>query len=222
MLATYQGPIVIVLASPSSETLSRWEWALQAFGPLRTIDKADAVRACLLRERPQILLLDLDLPGIDSPKSVAHLRNLSPATSIIVLSRPIPEQTELELFKIGVQGHCSRDIDPQLLKRVVVAVRLGELWIRRSLMPRLLDELGVRFQGADHAKRAAVGRLAFLTAREHEIAALVGRGGSNKQIARQLDITERTVKAHLTEIFRKLGIADRLKLALLLAVNNNS
>jgi len=222
MLATYQGPIVIVLASPSSETLSRWEWALQAFGPLRTIDKADAVRACLLRERPQILLLDLDLPGIDSPKSVAHLRNLSPATSIIVLSRPIPEQTELELFKMGVQGHCSRDIDPQLLKRVVVAVRLGELWIRRSLMPRLLDELGVRFQGADHAKRAAVGRLAFLTAREHEIAALVGRGGSNKQIARQLDITERTVKAHLTEVFRKLGIADRLKLALLLAVNNNS
>ena len=172
MLATYQGPIVIVLASPSSETLSRWEWALQAFGPLRTIDKADAVRACLLRERPQILLLDLDLPGIDSPKSVAHLRNLSPATSIIVLSRPIPEQTELELFKMGVQGHCSRDIDPQLLKRVVVAVRLGELWIRRSLMPRLLDELGVRFQGADHAKRAAVGRLAFLTAREHEVACL--------------------------------------------------
>ena len=213
---------MIVLASPSPETLSRWEWALQGLGPLRMIDNADAVRACLLRERPQILLLDLDLPGTDNPKSLVYLRNLSPATPIVVLSRPITEQMELEIFKMGVQGYCSRDIDPQLLKRVVIAVQLGELWIRRSLMSRLLNELGVRFKGAEHAERAVFGRLAFLTAREHEIAALVGRGGSNKQIARQLDITERTVKAHLTEIFRKLGIADRLKLALLLAGRNNS
>jgi DNA-binding NarL/FixJ family response regulator len=83
-------------------------------------------------------------------------------------------------------------------------------------MPRLLDELGVRSHG-EYAKRAAAGRLVYLTEREREIAALVGSGGTNKQIARQLDISERTVKAHLTEVFRKLGIADRLKLALLLA-----
>jgi two-component system NarL family response regulator len=59
-------------------------------------------------------------------------------------------------------------------------------------------------------------RLADLTRREREIAELIGNGESNKQIARQLAITERTVKAHLTEIFRKLGIADRLRLALLI------
>ena len=86
-------------------------------------------------------------------------------------------------------------------------------------MRRLVDDLGVRFSCGIRDKPAAIGRLAFLTGREHEIAALVGIGGTNKQIARQLDISERTVKAHLTEIFRKLGIADRLKLALLLATN---
>jgi DNA-binding NarL/FixJ family response regulator len=59
-----------------------------------------------------------------------------------------------------------------------------------------------------------VGRLADLTQREREIATLIGIGESNKQIARRLTITERTVKAHLTEIFRKLGIGDRLRLAL--------
>jgi DNA-binding NarL/FixJ family response regulator len=86
-------------------------------------------------------------------------------------------------------------------------------------VPRLLDELGARFSFGVHDKRAVIGRLAYLTVREREIAALVGSGGTNKEVAKQLDISERTVKAHLTEIFRKLGIADRLKLALLLATN---
>ena len=99
------------------------------------------------------------------------------------------------------------------MKRVVVAVQQGELWIRRSITPRLLDELGVMRHNFQ-TSRADVGRLAELTQREREIAAHVGNGESNKQIARQLSITERTVKAHLSEIFRKLGIADRLKLAL--------
>jgi len=133
-----------------------------------------------------------------------------------VLSDPISDATEIALFKMGVRGCCRIDTDPQLLKRVVAAIQLGELWIRRSLMLRLVDELGVRTYGDEFNKRAAAGRLVYLTEREREIAALVGSGGTNKQIARQLDISERTVKAHLTEIFRKLGIADRLKLALLL------
>jgi two-component system NarL family response regulator len=173
----------------------------------------------MLQHRIQLLLLDFDLTGLDSPRAIVQLRNLNPATGIVVLSDPVAEQVELELFKAGARGHCSRDIDPQLLKRIVVAIRLGELWIRRSMVPRLLDELGMRFAGATPDRRSVIGRLAFLTDREREIAALVGNGGSNKQIARQLDISERTVKAHLTEIFRKLGIADRLRLALLLASN---
>lgn len=213
---------MIVCASPSPETLSRWESVLHAFDALRMLDQADAVRMSLRYERPQILLMELDLPGIDSPKSVAHLQTLSPVTRIVVLSRPITEEMELDLFKIGVRGHCPHDIDPQVLKRVIVAVQLGELWIRRSLMSRLLSELSVKFEDAAPSRRAVAGRLARLTTREHEIASLVGSGGSNKEIARQLDISERTVKAHLTEIFRKLGIADRLRLALLIAGLENN
>jgi len=75
-----------------------------------------------------------------------------------------------------------------------------------------------------HIERAVNNLLENLTKREYEIAILVGRGESNKQIARRLDITERTVKAHLTEIFRKLAITDRIKLALLVkdtAVSSN-
>ena len=147
---------MILLASPSQDLLHRWERALYGFRSVLAINQADSVRASLLRERPQILILDLDLPGLDTPKSIARARNLNPATNIVVLSGAISEETELALFKAGVRGYCRNDIDPQLLKRVIVAVQLGELWIRRSLMPRLLDELGVRFQGAQYAKRAVV------------------------------------------------------------------
>jgi two-component system NarL family response regulator len=83
-------------------------------------------------------------------------------------------------------------------------------------MPQLLDALGSDSEHETPTGRAMVGRLVYLTHREREIAALVAHGGSNKQIARRLAITERTVKAHLTEVFRKLGVADRLRLALLL------
>jgi len=214
---------VIVLASPSPHLLDLWSRAMQGFAPFLALDQADALRKSMLQHRPEIVLLDFGLPGLDSSRAIVQLRNLHPATGIVVLSGPISEETELELFKAGARGHCLRDIDPQLLKRVVIAIRVGELWIRRTLVPRLLDELGMRFTaGALPDRRASVGRLAYLTDREREIATLVGSGGSNKQIARQLDISERTVKAHLTEIFRKLGIADRLKLALLLAGNQSS
>lgn len=210
--------VVIIIASPCHDVGFRWERALRGFAAIQLCTQADALRARMLTDRPQSVLLDLDLPGLGTPKAVTQLRNLSPATAIVALSDQISDTEELELFKAGVRGCCRRDIDPELLKRVVVAVQIGELWIRRSLMPRLLDELGMRLPaGAAFEKRAVVGRLVCLTLREHQIAALVGGGGTNKQIARQLDISERTVKAHLTEIFRKLGISDRLKLALLLA-----
>jgi DNA-binding NarL/FixJ family response regulator len=208
---------MIVLASPSANALVRWKEALCGFGSVQTISQMGLLRTTLQREKPLVMLLDLALTGPDGCAAVRQLLSLSRATRIIVLSGPISDVIEIALFKMGVRGCCRIETDPQLLKRAVAAIQLGELWIRRSLMLRLVDELGVRTYGEEFSRRAVEGRLVYLTEREREIAALVGSGGSNKQIARQLDISERTVKAHLTEIFRKLGIADRLKLALLLA-----
>ena len=198
---------MILIASSCPDTLARCEQGLQGFAAVLTVRQPESLRECLVHLAPQILLLDLGLPGFDGPKGVAALRKANPTTKIIALTGSLSDEAELALFKTGVRGCCRSDIDPQLLKRVVVAIEQGELWIRRSITPRLLDEL--RSLADTH-----FGRLADLTQREREIAALIGNGESNKQIARQLSITERTVKAHLTGIFRKLGIADRLRLAL--------
>jgi two-component system NarL family response regulator len=169
------------------------------------------------RVAPRLSLLDLDLPGIEGPRGVALLRRIDPAAKVIVLAADVVDEVEIALFKLGVRGCARRDIDPQVMKRMVLAIDQGELWIRRSITPRLLDELAARSLLPIDAISSLDEQMAILTEREREIVRLIGSGESNKQIARELCITERTVKAHLTGIFRKLGVADRVRLALRVA-----
>ena len=205
---------MILIATSSAESLARWTLGVTGLGAVLAVGQLDALQQGMIRIAPAVLLLDMDLPGV-SCATVASLRKRNSATKIVSLSRTVSDEVELTLFRSGVRGCCRCDIDPPLLARVVVAIQQGELWIRRSLTPRLLDELGEKLRHENRIVAASsLGRLAELTLREREIAALIGNGDSNKQIARQLAITERTVKAHLTGIFRKLGIADRLGLAL--------
>jgi two-component system nitrate/nitrite response regulator NarL len=205
---------MLLIASSSPDTLARWLGGVRWLARVLQVTDLPAVKDSLTRFSPRVLLLDMNLPGLHGATGVAALRELCSRTPIIVLSDTASEEAELALFLAGARGCCLRDIDPQLLKRVVTAVLQGELWIRRSLTPRLLDEVGARLRRESYAERTDR-PLGDLTQREREIAMLIGDGDSNKQIARRLDISERTVKAHLTGIFRKLGIGDRLKLALL-------
>lgn len=195
--------------------LARWKRGVLGSTQIFCVESFGLLRDDLVRIKPQILMLDHDLPGLDSPMGIADLKKLSPETKIVILSRALSDETEWELFKAGVRGCCKKDIEPKQLDSVIVAIQQGELWIRRTLTCRLLDELGIIALEKNQIKQAASDLLANLTRREHEIATLVGNGESNKQIAQRLAITERTVKAHLTEIFRKLDVADRLKLALI-------
>lgn len=210
---------MILLASSLEETLARWKRGVSDFAPIHCVSGLDQLKDKLAKVTPQILLLDYDLPGLDAPAGLADLMQLSTGTKIVILSHALSDETEWDLFRAGVRGCCPRDIEPKQLKSVVMAVQQGELWIRRTLTCRLLDELGVIVREKNQIKQAASNLLINLTQREHEIATLVGNGESNKQIAQRLSITERTVKAHLTEIFRKLDIADRLKLALIVNVS---
>jgi two-component system NarL family response regulator len=205
---------MILTASPSARTIAHWNAGLADRADSVAVADLEALYRTLRRAAPRILLLDLGLPRLDECGGVAGVRKASPATSIVVMSGPLADDVELALFRAGVRGCCRCDIAPDLLQRAIGTVERGELWIRRATASRLLDELVARPTPSVDSHRAASGRFADLTGREREIAALIGDGHSNKQIARQLAITERTVKAHLTEIFRKLGIADRLKLAL--------
>ena len=206
---------MILLASSSQDDLFRWEQGVRGLAPIFCSTNLDSVRGELVRIKPQILLLDHDLPKLDAPNGISGLMKLNPETKVIILTQLLSDEIEWGLFKTGIRGCCRDDIEPDQLKYVVEAVQKGELWIRRALSWYLLNELVTITQEKNKIKQAVSDLLANLTRREYEIATLVGNGESNKQIARLLAITERTVKAHLTEVFRKLDVTDRLKLALI-------
>jgi len=148
--------------------------------------------------------------------AVAEISTASGETHIIVVENPpLPETDQVELFKLGVHGFCQRDISPELLVKAVEAVVNGELWMQRNLITRIIDELTQGGPSPKTANSLSDGSpIQCLTPRELEVARMVHKGGNNKSIARTLDISERTVKAHLSSIFRKLNIENRLHLAI--------
>ena len=160
---------MILIASAVPDILGRWEQALEGVAGVLAVRQFDALKEGLARVAPRLLLLDLDLPGLDGPRGVAALRRADAATRIIVLAEAASDELEIALFKLGVRGCARRDIDPQLLKRVVVAIEHGELWIRRAITPRLLDELSARIREATNGVQTTSDQLAVLTGREREI-----------------------------------------------------
>ena len=212
----------LILASSQQTRLASWESGLGDFdNTVFIVDNMIALEGKVAQVKPTLLLLDFDLLGMDGSNDVSTMRKLCAQTKVIVLSGVISEDMEWELLKAGVQGCCRTDIEPKFLNQVVKAVQQGELWTRRTLTCRLIDELG-KTTAKNKAYRATLGLLNKLTQREYDIAVRVGNGESNKVIALACNITERTVKAHLTEIFFKLGVADRLNLALVLSADNRS
>ena len=215
----------LLLASPCQHKFSNWKQGLNSFACATYIsdkfitDSLDKLKAEVLSIKPQILLMDLDLIGVDGSHDIAGLRRLCEETQIIIMSSEISEDLEWELLKAGVRGCCQNDSEPKLVNQVVMAVQEGELWIRRTLTSRFINELS-KISAKNKSYRATLGLLNRLTQREYDIAVRVANGESNKQIAQSCDITERTVKAHLTEIFLKLGVSDRLNLALVLVSDN--
>jgi DNA-binding NarL/FixJ family response regulator len=157
-------------------------------------------------------------------EGISGLRALQPATKIVVLAGQPDEKEGLVALKIGAQGYCDRAIAPALLGKALEAVYSGEVWVGRKLTSHLLDELSALTEAL--GEPASAGdidrRLEGLTPRERAIVAELGAGASNKEIAQKFDVTERTVKAHLTAVFRKLGISGRLQVALFMHAPSRS
>ena len=206
-----------VLASASQPKFVRWKEGLNGFAHLFHIDSLGVLMDELVRLRPEVLLLDHDLPGLDGAQGVFGLRKLCPVTKIVMLKGSATEEDEWTMFRAGVRGCCADDIDQLSIKIMVEAIQKGELWIRRTLTHRLLEQMEERQSKNSRSTESSLSLLENLTHREYEISVRVGNGDSNKQIAHSLAITERTVKAHLTVVFRKLGVTDRLKVAVILS-----
>lgn len=161
-------------------------------------------------------------PGI--PAAMLELiRRISAATPCVVLSDIPNDSDAIAVLAAGARGYVNGQANAHGLRLVGDVVLQGGLWVGKSLMRRLIVGVG-RAAGNAAAAGDPIAEstaLAILTLRERQVAEAIAGGASNKEIARQLEIAERTVKSHTTAIFNKLGVDDRLKLALkIIALRN--
>jgi DNA-binding NarL/FixJ family response regulator len=158
--------------------------------------------------RTDLLLLDLSLPGAYGFSALAHLRGSRPELPIIVVSGSDDQLTMRRALAFGAQSFVSKSADAATIGKSVLAVLHGEVATQDGLMLE-------REPGADHGALEIGQRMAQLTPQQFRVLGMLCAGLLNKQIGEDLQITEATVKAHMTEILRKLGAANRTQAVLL-------
>ena len=212
---------VVGLASAVDDRLQRWssglpEWLI----PLR-VTSGGSLRSMLSTLQPAVLFLELNLPELGGMRAVGQLALSSPSTRIIIVSGHLADSEALAAARSGAWGYVHHDIDGAMITRISESVMRDEHWIPRRILSGLLLDGGSRVTRTAFGSPLRVPRTPSLSRRETEIARYVLDGVSNKEIATRLSITEATVKAHLTVVFRKLGVTSRLQLGLLLAKNRD-
>jgi len=165
------------------------------------------------------------LPADTAPGTVAWLHNFTPAqlpgglrpagVRFMVMYDQPSDDVGMQALSQGAAGYCNAHATPELLHAIESVISNQGLWVGESLLNRLIGGISVRSPMA--GRQAEHPALDSLSERERAVAMCVAKGESNKEIARQLNLAERTIKAHLTSIFEKLGVRDRLQLALILS-----
>lgn len=190
--------------SATGEMLPRWQ---EAFSNALSMDEANTSS----KSKQAVMAWIRLVAGRPVDEQVSEARKRLGTVPIIVLSDTPSDQEALAAFSAAARAYCNSHATPEVLLLVASVVEQGGLWIGESLMQRLVQATaGVSVEAAEPVPAWE----SKLTEREREVAKVVAAGASNKETARQLGITERTVKAHLTAIMEKLGVRDRLQLAL--------
>lgn len=202
---------MIIICSQNLDVRQRWLGALGEGSVTQELTDLEALKSQLKSSENCLVLLHLSLPGLQGRAGVIALRQEYPRTRLLIFADQPDDAEGLLLLQQGIYGYCNTYMNPPLISRAVAAARAGEVWLGWNLMQRLIEGIGKE----DEVKIEKGSNLEKLTEREWEIALHVAQGANNKLIASDLGITERTVKAHLSTVFRKAGVRDRLQLALL-------
>ena len=174
-------------------------------------DGARAV-AAVREHRPDVVLMDIRMAEMDGITATAALRRLHEPPQVIVLTTFQADEQVMSALRAGASGFLVKDTPPAEIINAVRLVASGEAIISPSVTRTLLSHFGDG-QASDR-RRAAAQRLATLTEREHEVAAAIGSGASNAEVAASLFMSEATVKAHVSRLFTKLDVANRVQIAI--------
>ena len=167
--------------------------------------------ALAARDKPDVILLDPDLESEDGLSFLPELREAAKKARVLILTALKDPESHRRAVRLGAMGVVSKNEEAHVLIKAIEKVRAGEVWVDRATMGNLLDEMTRKVSEASDSDGARIGSL---TEREHEVITLIAEGLKNRQIAQRLFISETTVTHHLSSIFSKLNVSDRLELVI--------
>lgn len=153
--------------------------------------------------KPQVVLLDINLPKINGILVCKMIKERHPDTQVIVLTVCEEERQVLEIVRAGANGYLLKDVEPDVLLQAVKDAVAGKAPLHPKIAGTVLQQFGKMARALDENQEN------LLTNREKEIIQLMAKGATNRAIAKTLYISEKTVKNHITNIFRKLKVGDR-------------
>ncbi len=169
-------------------------------------DGEEAVALCR-KEEPDVVLMDVHMPKMDGISATRELRDLLPGTAVLILTVSEEDEHVFEGIKAGALGYLLKDCTPEELANAIRTVRSGQTVMSPGIARKMLANFEGTASGAGGARSA---RLAPpLTERELEVVRALARGMSDRQIARELGISEKTVGNHASNVYRKLHVFDR-------------
>lgn len=188
---------------------------LEFDGSIEVIGEASNGVECLEKLEvlsPDVLLLDINMPEMNGIDVLKQLKETESDVKVLILTVHNELEYLLKAIDIGVDGYILKDSESSELKKAIDIICKGENYIQPSLIPALNNQLANRDIDKD--------KIDLLTSREYEVLIQVANGMSNKEIATNLNISERTVKNHISNIFKKIDVSDRTQAAVF-AIKNN-
>ncbi|MFF6784109.1 response regulator [Streptomyces sp. NPDC012510] len=155
--------------------------------------------------RPEVVLMDVRMPGMDGVDALRKLRELDNPARVLVVTSFTEQRTVVPALRAGAAGYVYKDVDPDALAAAIRSVHAGHILLQPEVAGVLLSQ---------EEATSSQGRGGSLTEREREVLGLIADGRSNREIARALVLSEKTVKTHVSNILMKLDLADRTQAAL--------
>jgi DNA-binding NarL/FixJ family response regulator len=155
--------------------------------------------------RPDVVLMDIKMPGTDGIEALRRLRELENPAKVLIVTSFTEQRTVVPALRAGASGYVYKDVDPDALAGAIRSVHAGHVLLQPEVAGALL---------AQEDTGGGTGRGSTLTEREREVLGLIADGRSNREIARALVLSEKTVKTHVSNILMKLDLADRTQAAL--------
>jgi two-component system nitrate/nitrite response regulator NarL len=213
MLSISGSLIRIMLVDDHQMILSSLKMLLDSTPDFRVVGTATTGEQALnvaAETQPDVILLDLNLNGHSALEFLPDLLKTANKSRVLILTMGILDDTRMEAIRLGAVGVVMKEAAFEVLHKAICKVHDGEIWLDRSVLRSLLTVMSRRDGIKDGDKEKS--KIASLTKRERDVIRLIGEGLKNKDIAARLFISETTVHHHLTAIFGKLDVADRVGL----------